>query len=71
MDEIHWLGEQTELDDQLAKLEADIPLAVKLQRENGDTNGALNALTPIINQPKTYWRPFMSRHTIHLNCSIP
>ena len=50
MDEIHWLGEQTELDDQLAKLEADIPLAVKLQRENGDTNGALNALTPIINQ---------------------
>lgn len=50
MDEIHWLGEQTELDDQLAKLEAAIPLAVKLLRENGDTNGALNALTPIINQ---------------------
>lgn len=50
MDEIHWLGEQTELDDQLAKFEAAIPLAVKLQRENGDTNGALNALTPIINQ---------------------
>lgn len=50
MDEIHWLGEGTDLDDELANLEAAIPLAVKLQRENDDTNGALNALTPIINQ---------------------
>lgn len=50
MEEIHWLSEHNESDDALAELEAAIPLAVKMQRENGDTNGALNALTPIINQ---------------------
>lgn len=34
----------------LNELEAAIPLAVKLQREHGDTTGALNALRDIVNR---------------------
>lgn len=50
MDEIHWLGEHDDVEDVFSKLEEALPLAVKIQRENGDANGALNTLTPIINQ---------------------
>ena len=49
MDEIHWLGEYNEIEDVFTNLEEVLPLAVKMQREGGDTNGALNALTPVIN----------------------
>lgn len=34
----------------LNELEAAIPLAVKLQREHGDTTGALNALRDVVNK---------------------
>lgn len=49
MDEIHWLGEHNEVEDVFTNLEEVLPQAVKMQRESGDTNGALNALTPVIN----------------------
>ena len=49
MDEIHWLGEHNDIEDVFTDLEEVLPLAVKMQREGGDTNGALNALTPVIN----------------------
>ena len=50
MQETHFLGEHNEFDDIFAELEAAIPLAVKLQREHGDTTGALNALRDVINR---------------------
>ena len=49
MDEIHWLGEHNDIEDVFTNLEEVLPLAIKMQRESGDTNGALNALTPVIN----------------------
>lgn len=49
MDEIHWQGEHNDIEDVFTKLEEVLPFAVKMQRESGDTNGALNALTPVIN----------------------
>ena len=50
MEEFHFLSEHNEFDDIFAELEAAIPLAVKLQRERGDTTGALNALRDVVNK---------------------
>ena len=58
MEEYHSLYEHNEVDDVFVELEAAIPLAVKLQREHGDTTGALNALRDIINKAiGTYTAP--------------
>ena len=50
MRDIKSISEHNKLDDILDELDAAIPLAVKLQRENGNTNGALNALRDIVNK---------------------
>ncbi len=50
MEEFHSLGEHNPIEDVFVELEAAIPLAVKLQRERGDTTGALNALRDVVNK---------------------
>ena len=50
MEEFHFLSEHNPIEDIFVELEAAIPLAVKLQREHGDTAGALNALRDVVNR---------------------
>ena len=58
MEELHFLSEHNEVEDVFIGLEAAIPLAVKLQREHGDTTGALNALRDVVNKAiGTYTAP--------------
>lgn len=64
MGEFHSVFEHNELDAVLADLEAAISLAVKMQRENGDTSGALNSLTPIINKAIAMDTPENSRASV-------
>lgn len=64
MCEFHSVYEHSELDAALADLETAIPLAVKKQSENGDTRGALNSLTPIINQAIAMDTPENSRASV-------
>ena len=50
MQEIHFLGEHNPVEDVFAELDDVLPLAVKIQRERGDTTGALNALRDVVNR---------------------
>ena len=50
MEEFHFLSEHNPIEDIFVELEVAIPLAVKLQREHGDTAGALNALRDVVNR---------------------
>ena len=50
MKEYHFLGEYNPIEDVFTELDAALPLAVKLQRDRGDTTGALNALRDIANK---------------------
>lgn len=58
MEEFHCHSECNEVEDVFIELEEAIPLAVKRQREHGDTTGALNALRDIVNKAiGTYTAP--------------
>ena len=50
MEEFHSLSEYDPIEDVFSELDAAIPFAVKLQREHGDTTGALNALRDVVNK---------------------
>ena len=50
MEEFHFLSEYDPIEDVFSELDAAIPFAVKLQREHGDTTGALNALRDVVNK---------------------